>query len=460
MKVLLVLRMPNLSSYFESVIHELVKCHEVHLLFIERGNVSHIDSVVREVAKSKSKSRLSYNFDDSSNDIFWFASLYFRKLLNYASFKRRKEQSQHYVERYRRQLPVLIRWSSRLRNLLENRSVMGLLSSFEKKVPCSRSIIRRVKRISPDVILVSPHNKKPGKDLCYIKAAKKLSIPSSIITLSWDNLTSKGVINVEPNLLMVWNESQRNVAKDYHFLGESKIEVVGAPVFDKWFEYSKFGGCVPKRQEFLRKVGLHSDTKYVLYLGSAKNITGDESGIINQLIRGLQNPDIPHSKNLAVLVRPHPSNADYVDRVQMNNCVIYPRAGALPDTSKTKDEFYYSMLFAECVVGVNTSGILDAIINDIPVIAISDGRYRATQEETLHFRELLSFGCMETSSDIPSAVEVINKLAEGIDNRRCRRQKFVDTYIRPRGNERLVAKVVVSSLESLVRESHDVVLSR
>lgn len=321
---------------------------------------------------------------------------------------------------------------------------------LKKKIPCSRSIIRQVQRISPDVILVSPHNKNPGKDLCYIKAAKKLSIPSSIITLSWDNLTSKGVINTEPNLLMVWNESQRNVAKDYHFLGESKIEVVGAPVFDKWFQYCKSGGCKPKRQEFLRKVGLHSDAKYILYLGSAKNITGDESDIINQLIRGLQNSDMISSKNLAVLVRPHPSNADYVDRVQMNNCAIYPKTGVLPDTNETKDDFYYSMLFAECVVGVNTSGMLDAIINDMPVIAICDGRYRATQEQTLHFRELLSFGCMETSSDIPSAVEVINKLVEGIDNRRSRRQEFVNAYIRPRGNERLVARVVVSSLESLV----------
>lgn len=148
MKVLLVLRMPNLSSYFESVILELVKCHEVHILFIEWGNVSYINSVMRDVVKSKSNSSLNYDFDDSSNDILWFASLYFRKLLNYASFKQRKGQSQHYVERYWRQLPVLIKWSSSLRNLLESSGVMAWLSSFEKKIPCSRSIIRQVQRIS------------------------------------------------------------------------------------------------------------------------------------------------------------------------------------------------------------------------------------------------------------------------------------------------------------------------
>jgi hypothetical protein len=317
-----------------------------------------------------------------------------------------------------------------------------------------------VKRISPDVILVSPHNKNPGKDLCYIKAAIKLSIPSSVVTLSWDNLTSKGVINTQPNLVMVWNESQRNVAKGYHFIGESKIEVVGAPVFDKWFEYSKSGESESKRREFLRKVGLQSDAKYILYLGSAKNITGDESCIINELVAELQNSDRKNLNNLAVLVRPHPANADYVDRLQKSNCAVYPKTGILPDSRETKDEFYYSMLFAECVVGVNTSGMLDAIINDRPVIAICDGRYRATQEKTLHFKELLSFGCMETSSDKASLVEIINKLAEGIDNRRDRRREFVETYIRPRGAERLVAQVVVSSLESLVRGSRDVILSR
>lgn len=452
--------MPFLSSYFESVILELVKCHEVHLLFIERGDVSYIDSFVTDVAKSKSNSRLNYDFDDSSNDIFWFASLYLRKLLNYASFKQRREQSQHYVERYWRQLPFLIKWSSYLQNFLESSNVLAWLSHFEKKVASSRSIICRVKRISPDVILVSPHNKSPGKDLCYIKAAIKLSIPSSVITLSWDNLTSKGVINVQPNLVMVWNESQRNVAKAYHFLGESKIEIVGAPVFDKWFEYSNSGWSVPERRELLRKVGLQPDAKYILYLGSAQGITGDESNIINDLVAGLQNPDRTSLNNIAVLVRPHPANADYVDRVQKNNCAVYPKAGVLPDSREKKDEFFYSMLFAECVVGVNTSGMLDAIVNDRPVIAICDGRYRATQEQTLHFKELLSFGCMETACDTASVIEIISKLVEGIDNRRYRRREFVDTYIRPRGSKRLVAQVVVSSLECLNRESCDVILSR
>ena len=460
MKVLLVLRMPLLSSSFESVIHALVKSHKVHILFIEQGNVTYIDSVVREVAKSKSNSSLSYSFDTSSNDIFWLASLYLRKLLNYASFKQRKEQSKHYVERYWRQLPVLIRWSTYLQNFFDSSTFLIWLSRFEKKVPASHRIIHQLKQISPDVILVSPHNKTPGKDLCYIKAAIKLSIPSSVITFSWDNLTSKGVINAQPNLVMLWNESQRNAAKNYHFFGESKVEVVGAPVFDKWFKYSKSGGSVQKRSELLRKVGLQPDIKFILYLGSAKGITGDESAIINELVARLQNPVRTGLNNIVVLVRPHPANADYVDRVLKNNCAVYPKSGVLPDSRETKEEFYLSMLFSECVVGVNTSGMLDAIVNDMPVIAICDGRYRDTQEQTLHFKELLSFGCMETANDIDGVVEIIDKLAEGIDNRRRRRREFVDTYIRPRGAEHLVGQVVVNSLEGLVSESRDVILSR
>lgn len=43
----------------------------------------------------------------------------------------------------------------------------------------------------------------------YVKTAKRLGIPVSMAVASWDNLTNKGTVNVQPDQVIVWNNEQK-----------------------------------------------------------------------------------------------------------------------------------------------------------------------------------------------------------------------------------------------------------
>ena len=91
--------------------------------------------------------------------------------------------------------------------------------------------------------------------------------------LSWDNLTTKGLIPFDPDAVLVWNDSHAEEARRIHGIPQDRIIVTGSPFFDKWFED---GAGLPGRDEFCRKVGLDPSRRYLAWLGSSKNIAPDE----------------------------------------------------------------------------------------------------------------------------------------------------------------------------------------
>ena len=46
----------------------------------------------------------------------------------------------------------------------------------------------------------------------WIKAARACGIRTAACIASWDNLTNKGLLRIEPDLVVVWNEAQRREA--------------------------------------------------------------------------------------------------------------------------------------------------------------------------------------------------------------------------------------------------------
>jgi hypothetical protein len=447
MKILIVLRMPSLTSYFESIIVELTNKHDVHVLFLEHGDTSYLDELASNLTGINKNKKITYNFDEEKFDVFLYLSKKTRQLINYLSFRDRETQSGHYLKRYWKQLPTIFKVIILIINMFKVPGLLNWLYKWEQRIPISAHTTRQVEKINPDLILVSPHNKAPGKDFAYIKAGKILSIPTSIAALSWDNLTTKGIITTPPDLFIVWNESQKKAASKYHYINEKTIKVVGAPLFDKWLPYLQINKGL-ERTELMNKIEI-KDCRYVLYLGSATNITGDESNIINELLMKINERNVVSKSIINLVVRPHPNNTDYISKIKGSNCYVYPRNGKLPENSNAKDDFYASVKYAECVVAVNTSGILDALVIGSRVIALCDSRYSETQKQTLHFKELLEYGCIEMANGTSDTVELINRKINGDDSVAIRRRAFISKYIRPVSHDKPVALAAVNALEQL-----------
>jgi hypothetical protein len=66
------------------------------------------------------------------------------------------------------------------------------------------------------VVLVTPLVELGSDQPDWIKSARALGIPVGFPVFSWDNLTTKGVLHVQPDRLFVWNDIQRREAIEYH----------------------------------------------------------------------------------------------------------------------------------------------------------------------------------------------------------------------------------------------------
>lgn len=79
----------------------------------------------------------------------------------------------------------------------------------EAAVPTDPKIDGVVSALAPDVMVVTPLVDFNSYQIDYVKTARRLGIPVAMAVASWDNLTNKGIIAVQPDCVIVWNDAQK-----------------------------------------------------------------------------------------------------------------------------------------------------------------------------------------------------------------------------------------------------------
>jgi len=171
----------------------------------------------------------------------------------------------------RKGCPPAYRWLDRIPRLSPGgvRTAQRVLMAADRAIPVSRQIAEVLREQQPDVLLVSPLVEVASEQVDWIKAARRLGIRTAACIASWDNLTNKGLLRIEPDLVLVWNEAQKREAQDYHYMPEHKVAVTGAQLFDKWFVKT----ATRSREEFCARVGLPDARPFVLFTGSSSFIS-------------------------------------------------------------------------------------------------------------------------------------------------------------------------------------------
>src|SRR6185436_14953793 len=112
-----------------------------------------------------------------------------------------------------------------------------------------------------------------------------------------------------------WNEIQGREAREFHSVPGDRIAVTGAQLFDHWFDR------VPSRSrpELHEHVGLAGCERYVLYVGSSRNITRAKREIVfvHRWLEALRGSGDPVLEKLGVLVRPHPYNVVHWAKIDL-----------------------------------------------------------------------------------------------------------------------------------------------
>jgi hypothetical protein len=268
----------------------------------------------------------------------------------------------------------------------------------------------------------------------YVKAAKALGIPSVVPVMSWDNLTTKGLLHVEPDFVLAWHAGHRQEAHDIHGVGVGHVVVTGSPFFDKWFSSER---RISSRTATSRRIGLRLDAPYLLYLGSSANIARDESWLVVAVVRALRESPDPMLRRLQVVFKPHPGgslrNARALPRLDDAGILVWPRERGRPDTADEVHGFRDMLHHAAVVVGVNTTGMVDAVLCDRPCLALAVKRYRSTQADTMHFRRMLESNAFLVARSVRNATMLVGRTLAGEDPTAAARRLFAAVYTRPRG---------------------------
>jgi hypothetical protein len=432
MNILFVMRTAGYFPYHQTTIeHLLERGHHVTLLFdhdsgpIDERGYHEWAAAGHPVTVGKALQRRG----------FWRHLLFAtREARSYASYCRRGPEVEFYRDRWRQYLPPwLQRWSrdNRLvRALFRIPFTERLLGTVEAAAPASPQIVAALRRDQRDCVVASPVNLRFDEEIEYVKAAKALGIPSVVPVLSWDNLTTKGLLHVQPDLLLAWHHGHREEAQAIHGVPADRIVVTGSPFFDKWFAIDR---PISSRAATCHRLGLDPATPYLLYLGSSANIARDESWLVVALLRAIRRTDDPVLCRLQIVFKPHPANLRALPGLDEAGVPVYQRQRGRPDTADAVAEFRDVLHHAVAVVGVNTTGMLDAVLCDRPCLALAVKKYRNTQTSTAHFRRMQESKALIVAGSIKVAVKSLGRLLAGDDQTVAARRRFAATYARPRG---------------------------
>ncbi len=336
------------------------------------------------------------------------------------------------------------------------RLLARLSALVERAVPVDPALTAFLDAHSPDAMVITPLVLRgPGgvQQTELVKAARVRGIPVALAVGSWDHLSSKGFIRVDPDMVLVWNDIQKREAVEMHGIHASRVVVTGAQVFDLWF------GRQPSldRGAFLARVGLPVDRPVILYAGSSRGIANPtlEIAFVRRWLTELRRSPDPAVRTAAVLVRPHLSNVVAwagVDLSAFGAVSIWPRQRPmLPMNEVETADYFHSLCHSAAVVGINTSAMIEASIIGRPVLTVQVPEFADTQAGTTHFRYLIPSGggSVESAETFEAHVTQLSQALANPGAHRQARERFIVNFVRPRGLETPALEAVVEALEGL-----------
>ncbi|SME98609.1 hypothetical protein SAMN06265365_107185 [Tistlia consotensis] len=333
------------------------------------------------------------------------------------------------------------------------RLVSAAARRVEACLPPAGPSLAALRRERPDAVIVTPLVDFNSDQVDLIKAARALGLPCALAVASWDNLTNKGLIQVLPDRLLVWNEAQRDEAAQLHGVPAGQVMVTGAQLFDHWFERQ------PSRDRatFCRQVGLDPARPFILYTCSSVFIARQEAGFVARWLERLRSHPDPLLREAGVLIRPHPGSAKYAAQWQVpeiagrDNVAVFPKAGGYPVVESAQADYYDSLYHAAAVFGINTSALLEAGIVGRPTFTLLAPEFAESQEAMVHFKHLTRDGFLHVADDFEGHLEALRRsLAEGPEQD-GRIARFVAGFLRPHGLDRPATPLVAEACESLAQ---------
>lgn len=462
--VVYVLGASDFTPHNKSVIQNLARNGHQVVVVYDRVSMSFDETVFRKTIGPFPNVR--YETGIRSPRIYNRIVGILRALIDYHLYLGRTDQSAYYTERAGAALadqiltavkliprlvaplkkPVYRLVQSRLvKALIRSEIAAGLARSTLQAIPAPSGIVAWLSGVKASVVVASPANflAPRNHEVNYLRAAQQLKIPTAVMVLSWDNLSTKGSFHVQPDVMCVWHHIHYQEARTIHRIPEEKLIISGSPFYDEWFESENI---LLSRSDYLPRLGFGPADDYLLYLGSSENIAKDERWLVEEVAQTIRSHPDPRVARMRLLVRPHPFNKDLLLKLDDADVKVWRATDEYLADAFFVD--YYNMVHhAAAVFAVNTSATINAVILDKPCLTILTDTYRDTQTDAVHFKRWAETGILsvlKNTDELASELQLILDRKE--DPAQQARRQFLEEYIRPHGTDvspgTLVARVV------------------
>ena len=319
-------------------------------------------------------------------------------------------------------------------------------------VPRQAGVDEFIAERSADLLLITPLIELGSPQLDYVRAARALGIRSALCVWSWDHLSSKALIRVVPDTVIVWNETQREEAQRFHGIAADRVIVTGAQCFDHWFD--RHAVARPRRLLPPRRAsparGRSCSTSARRCSGAARR--RPRSCAMGRGIR--QSSDAASARHAdprpAAPAAPRRSGRRTLLAAlsRAEDVVLW---GSNPVDAESRADYFDSLYHAAAVVGLNTSALVEAAIVDRPVFTILLPEFRENQEGTFHFHHLLTSATAFSTSSRSLDEHVAQLAGLLLGRRRAIEPPFVEHFIRPRGAAVAATPVFADAVETIAR---------
>ena len=210
-------------------------------------------------------------------------------------------------------------------------------------------------------------------DIWFMKEAKSRKIPLIAMVRSWDNTTTKGILRLMPDRIIVNSLATKNELIEIHDCRADNIFVAVLPQFDAWLS-----GPTETREYFFAGIGADPSKKLILFAPAGAVLSDTDWQLCQILKEALENGSLPG--NAQFLVRNHPQHPADLSKFAGDPSFIIETPGHMTKAGDRKniefrpqdsDHLRNSIYYSDIVMYVATSLGLDASIFNKPQILIS-----------------------------------------------------------------------------------------
>ncbi len=439
---------------FESAIAALVaRGHRVHIAADEADSIGGSALVERLSAEHPG---VTYGFGPSLDAEPWFRLS--RKLRSATDYVRFHEESFENFSKIRltlrERIPRGVLWlmDAGLGKIsIARHAIAAALRVAEAMMPISAASQAFIDAQDPDVVLFASVTAWRVPQIDHLRAVRALGRRAGVCVYSWDQLSSKALLRNVPDRVLLWNETQRREAIEWHGVPAERIVVTGAQCYDQWFRRT------PSRDRaaFCRAVGLSAEHPMLLYICSVLTPNPYESQFVLRWLEEVRRSADPGLREASILVRPHPERMGEwkdISLERFENVALFGRNPVSPDAQA---DYFDSLYHSHAVIGLVTSGFLEAAVVGRPVHSLLLPEMQMYQEGMQHFRYLIDVegGLLKVTRNFPGHLTALALALRQPGRRDQQNLKFVRAFIRPQGLDVPATPAFVAAIEQLAEAS-------